>query len=67
VSEIAHKNGFPDFGRARQVAPGMFNQRGYNYDVSNDGKRLLVHIVADALRLPSDPRVSSEQLTLISN
>jgi len=67
VSEIIHKDASLEVGRVRQVVGGIIRERGYKYDVSKDGKRVLAHVVPNALLLPADPRTSSEPLTLISN
>jgi serine/threonine-protein kinase len=67
VSEVIHKDASLEVGRVHQVVGGIIRERGYKYDVSNDGKRVLAHVVPNALLLPADPRTSSEPLTLISN
>jgi Tol biopolymer transport system component len=67
VSEIIYKNLSLEVGRVRPVIRGIISQRGYQYDVSKDGKRLLTHVISGALQSPVDPRTSSEPLTLVSN
>jgi hypothetical protein len=67
AAEIIHKNESLEVGRVRQVLGGIYFQRGYKYDVSLDGKRLITQVIPGALQPRREPRILSEPLTLISN
>jgi len=67
VSEIIHKNGSLEVGRTRPVVTGIIIQRGYKYDVSKGGKRILAHVFSASLQSITDPRTSTEPLTLVTN
>ena len=67
AAEIIHKNESLEVGRVRQVLGGINFQRGYKYDVSLDGKRLITQVIPGALQPRREPRILSEPLTLISN
>jgi serine/threonine protein kinase len=66
-AEITIKGGSIDVGQIRPVIRGVINQRGYLFDVSQDGSRILVNVLSGALVPRALAALGSEPLTLISN
>jgi Tol biopolymer transport system component len=64
AAEINNKGGTIEVGQVRPVVRGIINQRGYLFDVSKDGTRILTHVLTGAQSREPAP---SEPLTLISN
>jgi serine/threonine protein kinase len=66
AAEIINRGSTFDVGVVRQLTRGMINQRGYLYDLSKDGNRVLVHILGGVLA-SGERGTYSEPLTLVTN
>jgi len=64
-AEVTIKGGSIEIGQVRPLVRGLITQRGYLYDASKDGTRILAHVLSGAAQ--QGDRGFSEPLTLISN
>jgi len=68
AAEITIKGSTIDVGPVRPVIRGIINQRGYLFDTSKDGTRILVNVLSGALTPGGTfAATGSEPLKLISN